>query len=176
MPGCQGHEGFAGFCLEEVQGFSIFLSFPCLLASCPWGILALVGLGTLKMIPKYRTECKISLCHQEFLGSALWGAYVCPRVLTQSLQLAETCVTNQILVCVDGVEPEASGELHSSSSPPGNLWQPMLVSQPGVKTARRQANHPTVRQGDHLLPVATDIPQKKIRWTRWPEAPCSLEC
>lgn len=60
---------------------------------------------------------------------------------------------------------------------PENLWQPMLVSQPGVKTPRRQADHPTIiRQGSHLLLVATDIPQRKISCTRWPEAPRSLEC
>lgn len=66
-----------------------------------------MGFGTLKMTPEYKIECKISLCHQELLGSALQGVYVCLGFLSQSLQLVETCMANQILVCVDSIEPEA---------------------------------------------------------------------
>lgn len=80
-----------------MPGFSICLSFLCLVAGFPGGVVALVDLGTLKMILKYKTECEISLCHQELLSSALRGAYVSLSLLSHSLQLVETCMTNQLL-------------------------------------------------------------------------------
>lgn len=71
------------------------------LPSCKVG---LVDLGTLKITPEYQVECNISLCHRELLVSVF-----CESLL-QSLelvpQLVETCVTYQILFCVDGSESE----------------------------------------------------------------------
>lgn len=102
----------------------------CVVASFPWGIVALVGFGTLKMTPEYKIECKISLCHQELLGSALQGVYVCLGFLSQSCNLWRPAWPTRYSFVLTVSSQKLEKKRPSRSSPQGSCGIQCLLARP----------------------------------------------